>query len=40
MISYIFVGRLDKEKGIDILINAFLSHQKKYKDDILHICGI
>lgn len=33
----IYVGRLDKEKGVDILINAF--HQLNRKDVILYIVG-
>lgn len=39
MTSYIFVGRLDTEKGIDILLEAFVLHQKHYPESILHICG-
>lgn len=39
MVSYIFVGRLDREKGIDLLLEAFTIHQKKHPNTILHICG-
>ena len=40
MTSYLFIGRLDREKGIDILIDAFLAHHTQHPEDILHICGV
>lgn len=39
MVSYIFVGRLDREKGINLLLEAFAIHQKNHPNTILHICG-
>ena len=37
--SYLYVGRVEKNKGVDCLLNAFSQVKKKHSDSRLIICG-